>query len=190
MSVRETLEGIISHIFPGMGCKQLVKQTLEQITVTGVNFGISGYTFSLGGASNAVFKNYDVDKIMASMDQQQADLCRAINKISNPALKDECIKMQIQTILAFGQFEALSQDPVGNKDAIAEWAKTMNTLMKLNLEALAPTKPASSLEIKPFVAGVRSKSYSDVQKYLGIDEADLKKAVSKINLKKDVPKKK
>jgi len=134
-----TLEKITDALLHRNKCERLVKQTAQEITVTGVNVGIPNFSFALGGASNKVIKLYDVDKVMVALDNQQYLLCSTIADLNEGELKDKCIRIRLQTILAFSNLQALeSLNQDAFKPEITKWVENMNKLCEISEKMLDP----------------------------------------------------
>jgi hypothetical protein len=109
---------------------------------------------------------------MLALDTDQYLFCQTINQTKDADLKEKCIKMRLQTIVALSHLEALSGlDPDKFKEEIAEWAKIMNRIDELNLEILNPGL------VKPLARMGGQPTSHEIQKYLKINPDDLEKAV-------------
>jgi hypothetical protein len=180
------LDDIVNRII-GKKCERLVKQTGQEITVTGINVGLGSYSIALGGASNKIIQYYQVPQVMVTLDNQQYLFCSTIAELKDGKLKENCIKMRLQTILGLGQLQALTtlnEDKF--KDQIAQWAEMMNKLTEINIRVLSPGQDLPPAHISgggggghhlPVAYPDEISDLSRIRKYQGISDAELDNAV-------------
>jgi hypothetical protein len=163
----------IAKKLKGNKCERLIKQTGNELIVNGASLGVGAFKVDVGNYSNKIKEFYKVPQIMVALDNTQYLLCGAISQIKeNQALKEDCWKMQMQLIRAFGQIQALLciTETEELKKEIAKWVKYMNQLNKESIEYL---KPGPRMIPKG-----KSSELKKIMKYQGINEEQMQEALN------------
>jgi hypothetical protein len=92
----------------GNKCEKLVKRIGNEITLSGASLVSGGFKMNLGTFSNKVKEIVKVPDVAVALDDSQYLLCTAISDMTNDnQLKDKCIAIRLQLIMAFNQLRAL-----------------------------------------------------------------------------------
>jgi hypothetical protein len=168
----------ITKRIKGGGCKRLAKQTGNEIEVTGASFGVGDFKIDIGNFSNKIREFYKVTQTTVALDNSQFLLCDAISGLKDkPQLQEDCIRMRIQLIFAFSQLQAIlgsmNEAPIEELGKeLTRWVRNMSKLNKDSIEAL---KPGPRLIPK---GKKKEKEIASIMKYQGIDEKEMKEAIS------------
>lgn len=158
----------------GRECDRLVKQTGNEIVISGVSIGGGTYKIDIGSLSNKIKEFYRVPPIMVSLDSNQYLLCLEISKMekNEEDLKDLCKRIRLQSILGLNFLQTLLSIPNPtdeiNKE-IVKWVKEMNKLNKQSIELL---KPGPKM-----IAKGGPSNLSHILKYQGVSEEEMEKAI-------------
>ena len=154
-------------------CNRLVKQKGTEVVVSGVTLGAFGFKLDVGNYSNKIREFYKLPQIMIALDNTQYLLSGMISQIKeNQSLKEDCWKMQMQLICAFGQLQALLCIPKTEEleKEVTKWIRYMN---RLNKESIKFLKPGPHMISK----GGHSELMK-IMKYQGIDEEQMEEALA------------
>lgn len=157
----------------GSHCERLVKQTGTEVTVNGGSFGVANFKIDVGHYSNKIKEFYKVPMIMVALDNTQYLMCGAISEIKeNQSLREDCLKMRMQLIWAFGHLQALLSIPKTEElsKELIKWVRYMNQLNKRSIEFL---KPGPRLVQKGGAAELFK-----IMEYQGIDQEQVQEALS------------
>jgi hypothetical protein len=166
----------IAKSIKGGGCKRLVKQSSNEMEVTGASFGVADFKINVGNFSNKIKEFYKVTQTTVALDNSQFLLCDAITGLKNkPQLQEDCIRMRLQLIYAFSQLQAIlgsmSEAPI--EELGKELTKWVRKMSKLNEDSIEALKPGPRMIPKG-----KKKEIANIMRYQGIDEEEMKEAVS------------
>jgi hypothetical protein len=162
----------IANRLKGSKCERLIKQAGNELVVSGVSFGVGSFKVDVGNYSNKIKEFYKVSQILIALDNTQYLLCGVISQIKdNQSFKEDCWRMQMQLIRAFGQLQALfciSKTEELEKE-LAKWVRYMNRLNKESIEYL---KPGPRMITKG-----GSSELQKIMNYQGINEEQMQEAL-------------
>ena len=145
-----------------------------EFAITGTSFGVGTFKFDVGTFANNIKEFYKVPQIMIALDTSQYLLCGAIREIKdNASLKEDSNRIRMQLILAFSNLQAILSVPTVTEILSKELSRWVRNMNKLNKESIELLKPGPRLIKKG-----RKKTLSQISKYQGVDEEQMKKAVS------------
>jgi hypothetical protein len=156
----------------GSHCERLVKQTGSEVTVAGASLGVASFKIDVGNYSNKIVEFYKVPQIMVALDNTQYLLCGATSYFKeNQSLREDCLKMRMQLIYAFGQLQALLCIPNSEElsKELTKWVRFMNKLNKQSIEFL---KPGPKLVQKG-----ETSELSKIMSYQGLLEEHMQEAI-------------
>jgi hypothetical protein len=156
----------------GRGCEKLVRRTGSEITLsTSVEAG--GFRMNMGNFSNVIKELVNVPDTAVALDDTQYHLCIAMSDMKDiPQLKEKCMAIRLQLIVAFNQLRAIlssiQEEPTEElKRELAKWLRYMNDLHRHSISILNPELTAKDK------AGV---TLEQIREYQGIDERQLQEA--------------
>jgi hypothetical protein len=163
----------IATKFKRSECEKLVKTSGQELKI---NLGVEGggIKFNVAEFSNQIKQLVEVPRISLDLDNTQYLLCRTISTMRGKTeLKDKCIAIRLQLILAFSQLTSLlssiQQEPTEDlKKQLSKWLMYMEDLHKHSISVLDPSKKEISKS---------SRRLSAIRKYQGIDNKQLKDAI-------------
>jgi hypothetical protein len=169
------LSGIAKAI-KGSNCKKLLKQSANEIAVNGTAFGIGDFKIDLGSVSNKIKEFYQVTPVMVAADNNQLLLCEQINQLKeDDELREHCIRIRLQLIVAFNQLQAILGSMNVNTtealiDDLSKWTRSMSTLSEKIIDNLnSGTK-----------SPMDSNVISEIMEYQGISEEEMKAAINEL----------
>ena len=168
----------------GRRCKKLVKRTGNEITLsTGIDAGV--FKINVGNFSNLIREIVNIPDTAVALDDTQYHLCTAISDMKDiPQLKEKCIAIRLQLIVAFNQLRAIlasiEKEPTQDlKGDLEKWVRYMNELHIHSISVLAPYAPSCQpTTIKN--NNCYDMTLEQIREYQGIDERQLQEAVNKI----------
>jgi hypothetical protein len=166
----------IAKAIKGSGCRRLLKQTANEITIDGTGFGIADFKIDIGSISTKIKEFYQVTPVMVAADNNQLLLCEQINQLREDAqLRETCIRIRLQLIVAFNQLQAILGSMNINTsetlmDDLSKWTRSMNTLSEKIIDKLSndPKSP------------INTDVISQIMKYQGISEEEMKSAIDEL----------
>jgi len=178
MGLKEVAEKII-----GGGCKHIVRQTGNEITIEGASFGVPSFNFDVGKMSNKIKEFYKVSQISVALESSQYLLCDQISKLdSNSSLKDDLIRIRLQIIMAFSNLHGIvasinetSSQELTNE--ITDWVKFMNQLHRDSIAAIGPTGFRTRGSDEQSVKKLSSSEVDELMKYQGISKNEMDEAL-------------
>jgi hypothetical protein len=169
----------------GRRCKKLVKRTGNQITLsTGIDAGV--FKINVGNFSNLIREIVNIPDTAVALDDTQYHLCTAISDMKDiPQLKEKCIAIRLQLIVAFNQLRAIlasiEKEPTQDlKGDLEKWVRYMNELHFHSISVLAPTAPSSSQPTTTNNNDSYHTTLEEIREYQRIEERQLQEAVNKI----------
>lgn len=145
------LEGI-ARALRGNPCQHVVKQTGNEITVSGASVGIANFKFDMGGLSNKIVEFYKVGENTVTLDQTQYLLCTSIFQMGlSDTVKDICNRTRLQIILSYNQLSgiliSIQTNPTDElKKKLADWLDYTSQITQRSIESLNPPSPQPTLE--------------------------------------------
>jgi hypothetical protein len=158
----------------GRECEMLVKKTQNEITISGVNIGMSDFKIDIANFSNKLIELVKATQVAIALDDSQYLLCKALSTIrDDDQLKNYCQRLRLMLLMAFSQLRAIlgSLDERPSDDLKAElvnWIKYMNDL---NIQSIKLLEPGPKMPSK-------GPQIARIMRYQGIDENQIQEAIS------------
>lgn len=162
----------------GSGCQKLFQTTGQEFKISGAGIEGGGVKFNVGEFSNQIKQLVSVPDLSFHLDNTQYLLCDQISKMEgNSKLKEDFIRIRMSIIVAFNMLAniltSIKEEPSEElKKQLTEWLQKMEDLHKHSLSILDPAKAEISKSSMPF---------SEILRYQGIKETELKDAVRLYN---------
>jgi hypothetical protein len=172
--LNNTLREIATRI-RGNKCEKLVRRIGNEITLSGASLINGGLKMNVGTFSNKVREIVKVPEVAVGLDDSQYLLCTTISDMSSDnQLKDKCVAIRLQLIMAFNQLRALlysiQQEPNDDtKKELSKWLRFMNSLHKQSILLLNPGDRVAK--------GETDISPQEIMEYQGIEEKELFEAM-------------
>lgn len=181
----------------GHPCERSIKQTGNEIRISGASVGVSDYKMDIGKFSNKIKEFYKVTDVMVALDNSQYRLCTSVFTMGLTDRQKELvngIRLQIglgfdQLLAILGSIEQKSSKELEKK--LEEWIEYMGELSKRSIESLNPPTPvAPKMEFKKL--GRITESYKTEKEpldsflaktmaYQGISKDEIAKALKLIS---------
>ena len=166
--------GIIAEKLRGHPCERIVKQTGNEIKLSGASVGIGDYKMDIAKFSNKIKEFYKITSVMVALDNSQYRLCTSIFKMNlEDELKDTVNRIRLQIMLAFDQLQSIlgsiEQKPTdGLLKELEEWIDYMGELSKRSIDALSPPTPSTkqNIGLKKFTKSLSTESYVETPESL------------------------
>lgn len=160
----------------GHDCEKMVKRTGNEISLTLPTVDVGAAKINMGLFSNRIVELVPASNTATSLDTSQYLICKTKNSTSDPNLKVNCEKIQLQIVLALTQlesiFESIKIDPSPEiRKELADWIKYCGSLNKHAIEAVSPGTSGK---------GPGDYEIEDIMKYQKITEDEMDEALKEL----------
>ena len=158
-------------------CKRLIEQKKTEVEIDRSGFDAGVFKIDIGKISTNQKEFYKASLLSISLDNTQYYLCDQISKIEDETLKDDCIRIRLQIIIAINQFIALLEGSKFNQEGeiskeLVKWIRFMNRLNKQGIDNLSSKKTKSV-----FDKNKRNQEIKQIMDYQAINEKDMENAI-------------
>jgi len=155
----------------------LIEQKKTEMEIDRSKFDTGAFKIDIGKISTNQKEFYKASILSISLDNTQYYLCDQISKIEDERLKDDCIRIRLQIIIAINQFIALiegsrfSQEEEILKELV-KWIRYMNRLNKQGIDNLRSKKTKNVIDKTK-----RNEEIKQIMEYQSLDEKDMENAI-------------
>jgi hypothetical protein len=131
---------------------------------------------NMGLFSNKIIELIRASTLAAALDNSQYLVCRAKSSTSDPSLKVNCGKIQLQIVLALTQLESIFESIKINpspeiRKELADWIKYCGSLNKHAIEAVSPGTSGK---------GLGDYEIEDIMRYQKITKDEMDEALKEL----------